>query len=155
MSQSDVTTPSPPKNTLTTLINGDYPGSLENVPSTAGQGEDLVDKELSGGTSHVTRGHARPGKVPCQFNKAGICSIHGVKGKKKGRPTTVTHTAADGTVTNKVTRRYFWTCEIGPRERGQITNYFKHVAKDESTSIQNNTSKEGKNINCVKPGKED
>ena len=122
------------------------------MPSTAGQDDDLVDQELSGGTSDVVMGQAMPSKVPCQYNKGGVCALHGSKGIRKWRPTRTTLTAADGMRTTRVTRRYYWKCEVGPGERGTITWHFKHVAKDDSKSLENCTSKVGQNQNCVKPG---
>ena len=128
------------------------------MPRTAGQDDDLVDQELSGGSSDVAMGQAMPSKVPCHYNKGGVCVVHGSKGVRKWKPVRTTLTAADGTKTTRVIRRYYWICEVGPGERGTITWHFKHVAKDESKtlktseSLENRTSKVGQNQNCVKPG---
>ena len=147
-----VEVPPPPKQDDVHPDVGDQPLGM-----TAGQGDDLVDRELSGGSKEMSRRPASNVKVPCHYNKGGICARHGTRGIRKWKPVRTTLTAADGNKTTRVTRRYYWICEDGPGERGTITWHFKHVAKDTTTpTFDSSTSKEGQRPSCVKkPGVSD
>ena len=110
---------------------------------TAGQGEDLVNQELSGGSKGMSMGPA--------LNKGGLCAVHGSIGIRKWKPVRTTLTASDGKKTTRVTRRYYWICEVGPGEMGTITWHFRNMGKDKSTStFENCTTKEGQRTNCLK-----
>ena len=52
----------------------------------------------------------------CSYTGRGICSIHGPGAKRFWRPQTERVTSPDGEATLRTVRKYYYSCDLGPRD---------------------------------------
>ena len=118
------------------------------------QGAGSQDQERAGGSNDLS-GRPAVKSGTCQYSKDGVCSIHRGKGIRKWKPVRLSRVGADGNRTTRVTKKYYFVCDVGPGGMGTVQPKlnFNTVTVAGSSTFRNITSTEGQNLSCVKtPG---
>ena len=122
----------------------------------------LNDDESSRGEArgndhgHVSGGALGRGQAPCRHLRGGMCTTHGVVGRKYLRPVSTITEGADGRQIKKTVRKTLYKCDLGPRGRGRA--YQTQLSFVRTTGQQRaavNTIFRGSNFNASKVGQID
>ena len=81
------------------------------------------------------------GRGTCVHLRGGFCTTHRAKGRKYFRPVNTTVKGADGEVVRKTVKKTYYSCDLGGRGRGrlsQTTLSFGRTTQQGAAGLTNN-----------------